>query len=61
MARIDFLAAKRDRARGRREAMAIQVVECSNWGYKIKKSFAKESTYPKEIFEFWINVPKSAI
>ena len=33
--------------------MAIWVVEFSNGGYKIRKIFAKESTYPKEIFEFW--------
>ena len=33
--------------------MAIRVVEFSNGGYKIIKIFAKESTYPKEIFEFW--------
>ena len=37
--------------------MAIRVVEFPNGGYKIRKIFAKESTYPKEIlnFEFWIN------
>jgi hypothetical protein len=29
--------------------MAIQVVEFSNGGYKIRKIFAKESTHPKEI------------
>ena len=32
--------------------MAIQVVAFSNGVYKIRKIFAKESTYPKEIFEF---------
>ena len=36
--------------------MAIGVVEFSvefsREGYKIRKVFAKESTYPKEIFEF---------
>ena len=25
------------------------------WLYKIKKIFVKDSTYPKEIIEFWIN------
>ena len=35
--------------------MAIRVAEFSRGGYKIRKSFAKESTYPKEIIEFWIN------
>ena len=33
--------------------MAIRVVEISNVGYKFKKVFAKESTYSKEIIEFW--------
>ena len=33
--------------------MAIGVVEFSREGYKIRKVFAKESTYPKEIYEFW--------
>jgi hypothetical protein len=33
-------------------AMAIRAVEFSNRGYKIRKIFAKESTYPKEIIEF---------
>ena len=33
--------------------MAIRVVEFSNGIYKIRKIFAQESTYPKEIFEFW--------
>jgi hypothetical protein len=32
--------------------MAIWVVEFSNGVYKIRKIFAEESTYPKEIFEF---------
>ena len=32
--------------------MAIRVVEFSNKGYKIKKIFAQESTYSKEIIEF---------
>ena len=32
--------------------MAIGVVEFSREGYKIRKVFALESTYPKEIFEF---------
>ena len=33
--------------------MAIRVVEFSNGGYKIINIFAYESTYPKEIIEFW--------
>jgi hypothetical protein len=33
-------------------SVAIQVVEFSNGGYKIKKVFAEESTYSKEIIEF---------
>ena len=33
-------------------SMAIQVVEFSNGGYKIRKIFASESTYSKEIIEF---------
>ena len=33
--------------------MAVRVVEFSNGVYKIKKIFAKKSTYPKEIIEFW--------
>jgi hypothetical protein len=32
--------------------MAIQVVEFSSGGYKIRNIFAYESTYPKEIIEF---------
>jgi hypothetical protein len=32
--------------------MVIQVVEFSSGGYKIRKIFAEESTYPKEIIEF---------
>ena len=37
--------------------VAVWVVEFSNVRYKIRKFFAWESTYPKEIieFEFWIN------
>jgi hypothetical protein len=34
--------------------MAKRVLEFSNKGYKIRKIFAKESTYPKAIIEFWI-------
>ena len=43
--------------------MAIRVVEFSGGGYKVRKIFAKESTYPKEIsnFEFWINGELSKI
>jgi hypothetical protein len=33
-------------------SLAIRVVEFSNGGYKIRKIFAKESTYPKKIIEF---------
>jgi hypothetical protein len=44
--------------------MAIRVVEFSNGGYKIRKIFAYESTYSKEIikFENWVSgeVSKSA-
>ena len=32
--------------------MAIRVVKFSSGGYKIRKIFAYESTYPKEIIEF---------
>ena len=32
--------------------MAMPVVEFSNEGYKIRKIFAQESAYPKEIIEF---------
>jgi hypothetical protein len=32
--------------------MAIQVVEFSNGGYKIRNIFSQESTYLKEIIEF---------
>ena len=32
--------------------MAIRVEEFSSGGYKIRKKFAQESTYPKEINEF---------
>ena len=35
--------------------MAIWIVEFSNGGYKIRMIFVEESTYPKEIIEFWIN------
>ena len=41
--------------------MAIRVVEFSSGGYKIRKKFAKESTYPKKIVEFWINGELSKI
>ena len=33
--------------------MAIWVVEFSSGGYKIRKIFALEHTYSKEIIEFW--------
>ena len=33
----------------------------SSGGYKIRKILAKESTYPKEIIEFWINGKLSKI
>ena len=33
-------------------SMAIRVVEFSNREYRIRKIFAQESTYPKEIIEF---------
>ena len=37
--------------------MTIRVVEFSIRGFiKIRKILALESTYPKEIVEFWINV-----
>ena len=32
--------------------MAVWVVEFSNGGYKIRKIFAIESTYPKETIKF---------
>ena len=32
--------------------MVVGVVEFSREGHKIRKVFAKESTYPKEIIEF---------
>jgi hypothetical protein len=32
--------------------IAIQVVEFSSGGYKIRNIFEYESTYPKEIIEF---------
>ena len=41
--------------------MAIQVVEYSTGGYKIREIFALESTYPQEIIEFWINGELSKI
>ena len=34
--------------------MAIRVVEFSKGGYKIRKIFVLESTYPKEIIEFLV-------
>ena len=34
------------------KGMAIPVVEFSREGYKIRKIFAKKSTYPKEIVKF---------
>ena len=34
--------------------MAVRVVKFSSRGYKFRKSFAEESTYPKEIIEFWV-------
>ena len=34
------------------QGMVIRVVEFSNGGYKIRKIFAQESTYLKEIIEF---------
>ena len=33
--------------------MVMWVVEFLSGGYKIRKIFAWESTYPKEILEFW--------
>ena len=33
-------------------SMAIRAVEFSNGGYKIRRVFALESTYSKEIIEF---------
>ena len=33
--------------------MAVRVVEFSDDGYKINKMFSWESTYSKEIIEFW--------
>ena len=35
-------------------SMAIRVVEFSSGGYKIRKIFAKKSTYPKDIIEFCV-------
>jgi hypothetical protein len=35
--------------------MEIRVVEFSNGGYKVRNIFAYESTYSKEIIEFWFN------
>ena len=34
--------------------MAIRVLEFSKGGYKIRKIFAQETTYPKEMIEFWV-------
>ena len=34
--------------------IAIRVVEFSNGGYNIRKIYAKESTYPKKVIEFWV-------
>ena len=34
-------------------SMALPVREFQDQGYKIRKIFAKKSTYPKEIIEFW--------
>ena len=34
------------------KGMAVRVVEFSNGVYKIRKIFAEESIYPKEIIEF---------
>ena len=34
--------------------MVVRVVEFSSRGYKIIKIFAEESTYPKEMIEFWV-------
>ena len=34
------------------KGMGIGVVKFSSGGYKIRKIFAQESTYPKEIIEF---------
>ena len=34
--------------------MAIRVVEFSNGAYKIGNIFDKETTYPKDIIEFWV-------
>ena len=34
------------------QIMAIRIVEFSNGGYKIRKTFAEESTYSKEIIDF---------
>ena len=41
--------------------MAKWVVDFLSRGYKIRKIFAKESTYQKEIIEFWINGELSKI
>ena len=37
---------------GSANTMALPVVEFPRVGYKIRMVFARESTYPKEIFEF---------
>ena len=36
------------------DIMAIRIVEFSCRGYKIRKIFALESTYPEEIYEFLV-------
>ena len=41
------------KSNGMLESMAIRVVGFSIGGYKIRKIFAKELTYSKEIIEFW--------
>ena len=33
--------------------MAFSVMEFQDQGYKIRKVFAKKSTYQKEMIEFW--------
>ena len=40
------------------QTMARRIVEFSGWGYKIRKVFAKESTYSKKIIDltFFDNV-----
>jgi hypothetical protein len=43
--------------------MAIRVVDFLSGGYKIRKIFAKESTYSKDFIEFenWVNGEVSKI